>query len=281
MNSTYLNPKVSVITPCLNSEKYLERTILSVLSQSYLNIEYIIIDGGSKDATLKIIHKYSEHIANLISEPDNGIYDAQNKGIKLATGEILCILNSDDRFYSTKVIEKIVDFFKQHKADFVYGNMLYSNLDNSEVRLIKFPEYLTKRYFLRGPLGHQATFFHKDCFIKAGYYDTHYKISADYEWYLRALFKKGLRASHINEIIVIFQEGGKSNNWDLRLSETDSVLKSYFKPSEILIGKIINLFLYGDLLRFIGKMILRRKGYNYLRSIVRKINKIKYARHLS
>ncbi|NQS99805.1 MAG: glycosyltransferase [Candidatus Omnitrophica bacterium] len=272
-------PKISIITVCLNSEKHLERTIASVLSQAYQFTEYIIVDGGSTDRTLAIIDRYREHIDTLVSEPDNGIYDAQNKAIKLATGDIICILNSDDRFYNEHVLERIVNCFAQEDVDFVYGDILFSSdSQDSEVCAVKFPERLSKFYFLRGPLGHPSTFFRKRCFVKVGYYDTRYKISADYEWYLRALFKKGLRSAHLKEFIAIFQAGGTSDEKDLRRQETNAVLKQYFKPLELLAGKTINFFLYGDILRFLGRVILRRKGYQYLRSISRRSNSKRYLR---
>ncbi len=272
MSLSSLNSKVSVITVCLNSERFLERTIRSVISQTYKNIEYIIVDGGSKDNTLKIVDRYRDRIGHFISEPDNGIYDAQNKGLRMAKGEIICVLNSDDYFYNHDVIREVVNFFLQNKdVDFVYGDILCFNSDNSEAYLKRYPNYIPKRYFLMNPLAHSATFFHKDCFIKAGYLDTRYKISADFEWYLRALYKKGLSAAHINKIISVFREGGFSGNEILRLSETDMVLKLYFNPTEMVILEFINFFLYLNFLRFMIKLIFRKKGYEFLRLRLRKV----------
>lgn len=263
--------KVSIVTVCFNSEKYIERTIRSVIAQTYPNIEYIIIDGGSRDATLKIIEKYRKDIGIFISEPDKGIYDAQNKGIKLTSGNLIGILNSDDRFYDSSVVEKVVSFFKKNNVDFIYGNMLCFNPQNSEVYLKRFPSKLKKRYFLRGPLGHCATFFHRVCFEKSGYYDTSYIISSDYDWYLKALYKNGLRAAHIDATISVFQEGGESSKNRIYLSETESVLNFYFTPFDIFTGRIINFFVYGDLFRLAGLLILRRKGYTHLRSFFRRL----------
>lgn len=276
-----LNPKVSVITVCFNSQQFLERSIQSVLSQSYRNIEYIIIDGGSTDRTLEIINKYRERINSFISEPDNGIYDAMNKGIKLASGEIICFLNSDDRFFDKYAVEKAVAFLRNKKVDFIYGNMLCTNLDNTEYYLKRYPLRIKKRFFLREPLGHSATFYQKESFTRAGYFDIKFKISSDYEWYLRALFKKGLRAAHLNEIISIFQEGGKSGEDGLRLSETAAVLSSYFKLREIFIGKAINFILSADFLRFIGRVVLQKKGYGYFRSLSRRLTRRKYSKYLN
>lgn len=277
MNFLSLNPKVSIITVCLNSERFLERAIKSVVSQTYKNIEYIIIDGASKDKTLEIIDRYKDRIHCFISEPDNGIYDAQNKGLRMSGGEIICFLNSDDYFYNHDVVGEVVSFYLQHKdTDFVYGDILCSSPDNSEVYLKKYPDRIPKRYFLMNPLAHSATFFHKDSFIKAGYFDTRYRISADFEWYLRALYRKRLSAAHINKIISVFQEGGFSSNETLRLSETEMVLRLYFNPIERVMLEFVNFFLHLNFLRFMVKLIFRNKGYEFLRSRLRKVIFSKY-----
>lgn len=277
MSFSSLDPKVSVVTVCLNSEKFLERAIKSVVSQAYKNIEYVIVDGVSKDGTLEIIRKYRYRIARFISEPDTGIYDAQNKGLRMSSGEIICFLNSDDYFYSHDVISEVVSFYLQHEdADFVYGDILCFSSDNSEVYLKKYPDRIPKRYFLMNPLSHSATFFHKNTFTKAGCFDIRYKISADFEWYLRALYKKGLSAAHINKIISVFQEGGFSSNEALCLAETNMVLSLYFNPKERAILEFVNFFLYLNFLRVVIKFIFRKKGYESLRSRLRKAVFSKY-----
>ncbi len=277
MSFSSSNPKVSVVTVCLNSERFLERTIRSVLSQTYKNIEYVIVDGVSKDSTLEIISKYRGGNVKFISEPDRGIYDAQNKGLHMSSGEIVCFLNSDDYFYTHDVVGEVVGFYLQNKGlDFVYGDILCSNPDNSEVYLKKYPDRIPKRYFLMNPLAHSATFFHKNAFAKAGYFDIRYKISADFEWYLRALYKKGLSAARINKIISVFQEGGFSSNARLCLSETNMVLNLYFNPIERTMLEFVNFFLYLNFLRVVIKFIFRKKGYELLRSNFRKIIFSKY-----
>ena len=266
------NPLLSVITACLNSEKYLERAIKSVLAQDYPNIEHIIIDGGSKDGTLDIIRKYENDLGYWVSEPDKSIYDAMNKGIKASKGDILYFLNSDDRLYDKNVVKKVMDFFNKKEVDFIYGDILQCNLNNSDLLLGRYPNNIKKRHFLRGTIGHPTTFFHRDCFIKAGNFDIRYKIMADYEWYLRALFKKGLRAAHTKQIISIFQEGGLSKDTNLFSSEAKYIQKIYFNSYESAIGKITNFLFYGDVFRVIARTIFQKKDYSFLRRWIKKIS---------
>jgi len=264
--SFYNNPKVSVITACLNSQKHIERAIKSLLTQTYDNIEYVVIDGGSTDATLRILDNYKDNIAYMLSEPDKGIYDAMNKGIRHSTGDILYFFNSDDRLYDKDVIKNIVDFFSKNKADFVYGNIVNDYSDNSASSIGRYPRFITKRHFIRNTIGHPATFFKKSCFDKAGVYDIQYKIVSDYEWYLRALYKYHLRCAYINKIISIFECSGASMtdaNSAIILAEREYVQKLYFNPAELIIGKFLNFFLYLDFLRFAARLILRKRGYEF------------------
>ena len=130
--------KVSIITVTYNSEKSLQRSIDSVISQDYLDIEHIIIDGGSADNTIGIINENKKHIAKYISEKDSGIYQALNKGIRLATGDIIGILNSDDVFADTNIISKVVDSFSKNNSDVVYGNLLYVAKNQSENKTVRY-----------------------------------------------------------------------------------------------------------------------------------------------
>ncbi|MBQ3772459.1 MAG: glycosyltransferase, partial [Bacteroidaceae bacterium] len=120
-------PKVSLITTCRNRANTIENTILSVLGQDYPNIEYIIIDGLSKDGSVEIIRKYQDKIAEFVSEPDGGVYNAINKGIKLATGDIIGLVHSDDKLYETSTISRVVELFNYSDADLIYANGIYSN----------------------------------------------------------------------------------------------------------------------------------------------------------
>jgi len=267
MNPHLLNLKVSVITVCLNSAEYLERAICSVLSQTYKNIEHVIIDGGSTDNTLNIIRKYENCISYWVSESDSGIYDAMNKGIKQATGDIIYLLNSDDRFYDAKVIERVVDSFNRNRVDFIYGDILSEYIEKPGFSLGKYPSFITRLYLTRRTIAHQATFIYRRCFKEVGYFDTRYKILSDYEWLLRALYKNRLRYKHIKQIISVFQCGGISTNKDNRtqiMLEEESIQRIYFTPFELHIAKWLNFFIYADFLRVIARIILRKKGYQLL-----------------
>lgn len=123
--------KVSIITSCFNREKTIAQAIESVLSQDYPNIEYIVVDGASKDNTLAIINRYTGRISHIISEPDKGMYEGINKGIRAATGDIIGLLHSDDFLYSTNTISRIVERFEETQADFIYGNGLFVDFDNT------------------------------------------------------------------------------------------------------------------------------------------------------
>jgi len=260
------NPKVSVITACLNSQKHIERAIKSLQAQTYDNIEHIIIDGRSTDDTLKILDKYKDRIACLVSEPDKGIYDAMNKGVKHSTGDILYFFNTDDRLYDKDVIKDVVDFFSRKETDFVYGDVINSYPDNSAPSVGRYPRIITKRHFLRNTIGHPATFFRKACFETAGLYDIRYKIASDYEWYLRGLYKYHLRSAHIDRIISVFECSGVSMTHSnfARIEEENVIVKKlYFKPTEIIIGKFVNFFLYLDFIRIAARLILGKRLYKF------------------
>lgn len=261
--------KVSVITVCLNAQKHIEAAIQSVIRQSYKNIEYIIVDGGSTDYTLDIIKRYKSMISIILSEPDKGIYDAQNKGIKLATGEIVNILNSDDHFYNDGVISDVVNLFKKKNADFIYGNIICTNLDTHLDYVKKYPRYLKKRFFLRDTISHAGTFFRKDCFLKIGYYDTRYKVSADYEWYLRALFKNNLTWFYANQVFSVFFTGGCSGNVTYS-DELKEIQRKYFSRFDLFFYKLINFVFYSDIIRHLIKLIFGKKAYGYIRDWNRK-----------
>ena len=183
--------KISIITVCRNAEKVIEQTIKSVIGQTYNNIEYIIVDGASQDSTLDIVRVYlSKGNIRYISEPDNGIYDAMNKGIRMATGDYIQFLNAGDAFFSDDVVDKVVRNINSCKADVVYGNILYQYPDGSEGIRVYGQVCSTLFYFLLGDcINHQAIFAGRQCFAEGGF-DTMYRICADREWMLRTKKKK-------------------------------------------------------------------------------------------
>ena len=205
--------KVSIITVVYNNEDTIKDAIESVLNQTYKNIEYIIIDGVSTDGTVEVIKSYGDKIDKFISEKDNGIYDAMNKGIKLASGDIVGILNSDDFYASNDIIEKVVKTLKEQKVDSVYGDLVYVNAKdtNKIVRYWKSKPY-KKGLFKKGWHPAHPTFFvKKEIYDKYGIFNLDFKIAADYELMLRFLEKYQISSGYIPEVFVKMRIGGESN----------------------------------------------------------------------
>lgn len=207
-------PKVSVITVSYNSAETLHTAINSIRFQTYPNIEYIVVDGGSKDGTLSILEENADIINISISEPDKGIYDAMNKGLGLANGEIVGFLNSDDFYAHNNVVKSIVEALQNNNTDSVYGDLKYvkRNRLDKVTRYWKEKSYKRQR-FLWGWMPPHPTFYAKsDIYRKFGKFDLTLRNSADYELMLRFLFKHHVSSSHIKDVLVIMREGGVSNN---------------------------------------------------------------------
>ncbi len=207
--------KISIITVCFNSEITIRHTIESVLSQTYSDIEYIIIDGASHDSTLKIINEYRNQISYILSEPNNGIYDAMNKGIKMASGEIVGFLNSDDIYESNDIIKQIVDCFQEtNDLDVLYGDVVFVNSKNVNKILRYYSSKNFKAWKLRfGWMPpHPGSFIKKKVYQKYGNYDITFKISSDYELFVRLLLVQHLKYKRIDRILVRMRQGGVSTS---------------------------------------------------------------------
>lgn len=207
------NPRVSIITVCFNSAKTIEDTINSVISQSYSNIEYIIIDGLSTDNTLKVINQYKDQITTIISENDNGLYDAINKGISLASGDIIANLNSDDFYIDSNVIVDVVEKFEKEKTDLLYADLYYVEEENTDkiTRYWKSGAY-NKGLFYKGWMPPHPTFFVKKVvYNKYGTFNLTLKSAADYEIMLRFIHKYECTVSYLNRVTVKMRVGGVSN----------------------------------------------------------------------
>ncbi len=203
--------KISIITVCYNSDKTIEKTILSVLSQTYNNIEYIVIDGKSTDNTLCIIDKYKNRIDYFISENDSGIYDAINKGITRATGEIIGILNSDDVFFDDLVISRIANFFNENKTyDSIIGDIVFQNDSNEIIRKYSSINWSPSRFAWGYMPPHPSFYCKKDIYTKYGLYNTNFKIAADYELLIRLLEVHKITYNYIPMIFVKMKLGGAS-----------------------------------------------------------------------
>lgn len=203
--------KVSIITIAYNSAETIEDTIKSVASQHYPDIEYIIVDGGSTDQTLSIVERYKSDIAKVISEPDKGIYDAMNKGVAHATGELIGILNSDDIYADEQVISDIVEQIGDKDA--IYADLVYvkRNAIDEITRYWKSGEYKNGD-FLKGWMPPHPTFFlRKDCYDKFGTYNLKLKSAADYECMLRMIHKHQVSLAYLPRVITKMRVGGQSN----------------------------------------------------------------------
>lgn len=208
--------RVSIITVCYNRKDTIAKSIESVLGQDYPNLEYIIIDGNSTDGTREIIQFYSDKIAISISEPDKGMYDAINKGLHLATGDVVGLMHSDDEFYNFGVVSKIVAAFKNvPDTDGIYGNGIYVTNDAEEkiVRNRIGGEYDFEKLKSGWLPLHPTVYLRKALIEKNGYYNLDFKIASDTEFLLRYLFKHKINLTYINEYLVKMRMGGLSTSY--------------------------------------------------------------------
>lgn len=205
--------KVSIITVTLNAEKFLEDCIQSVIRQDYHDIEHIIIDGKSTDGTLAIIEKYKDHIAATISEQDYSMYDALNKGMAMATGDIIGALNSDDMLAATNVISEIVRTFEDKQVDAVYGDLVYVDPQNIKKisRIWMGLNYKRSRFKYGWMPAHPTFYFKKELLSVCGYYETHFFTAADYEFMARYLYHFKVSACYLPKLIILMRSGGVSN----------------------------------------------------------------------
>lgn len=220
-------PRISIITIVYNDFHHLEETILSVVKQTYGIIEYIIIDGNSTDGTMDLIKKYSDKLAYWVSEKDNGIYDAMNKGLHAATGDFVLFLNSGDQLHEKSTIEKIVQQIDE-KTDVIYGETVLIN-DNGKIlgmRRKQAPEKLTWKSFLFGMMVcHQSVLVRREI---APVYNEKYRFSADFEWVLLSL-KKARKIVNSHQIISRYlEEGATTHNHKESLKERFDIMKHYF-----------------------------------------------------
>ncbi len=205
--------KISLITVVFNGKTFLADCIKSVIAQDYKDLEYIVIDGGSTDGSLSIIEQYKDNISQFVSEKDRGMYDALNKGIRMATGDVVGILNADDMLASSDVISAIANCFDSQKTDAVYGNLNYINPNHPEKIVRKWiSKPFTKRSIRLGWMPAHPTFYaRRSLFQKYGDYSLNYDSAADYELMIRFLYKFGIHAIFLNKLIVNMRTGGMSN----------------------------------------------------------------------
>lgn len=222
-------PKFSVITVCYNAEATIEDTIQSVISQTYHHVEYIIVDGASKDRTMDIVNRYREHIAIVVSERDKGLYDAMNKGIGLATGDYLCFLNAGDSFHEDDTLQQMVhSIHTPQLPDVLYGETELVDHEGHFLRMrrLSAPEVLTWKSFRQGMLVcHQAFFPRRDLVMP---YDLRYHFSADFDWCIKIMKKsKVLHNTHLT-LIDYLAEGMTTRNHKASLKERFSIMTRHY-----------------------------------------------------
>jgi glycosyltransferase len=205
--------KISIITSVYNNKDTIAESIESVLSQTYDNIEYIVVDGASTDGTLKIIKQYQDKISTFISEPDKGIYDGLNKGIKLATGDVVGFLHSDDLYQNNRVIETIAQTFKDNQVDSIYGDLIYVRQHDTSkvVRYWKSGNFSLKKLNQGWMPPHPTFFVKRKKYEVFDSFDTRFKIAADYDCILRLLGKHLITTYYIPKILIKMRVGGESN----------------------------------------------------------------------
>lgn len=208
--------KISIITVCYNRVGTIERAMKSVIDQNYEDMEYIVIDGGSVDGTVDVIRKYERGIAYWVSEKDNGIYDAMNKGLRYATGDIIAFLNSDD-WYEENILSEIAGQFEEEEIQILCGNLYYHSEDTvSTYRISKEAEELRFRMAYWQP----AMFVRRKLFEKYGYFDTRYRIAADYDWLLR-VYDQHIGITVTDKVFTNFSHGGLSTQAELLKIQAD------------------------------------------------------------
>lgn len=222
-------PKFSVITVCYNAEATLEDTIQSVISQTYHHVEYIIVDGASKDRTMDIVNRYRDRISVVVSEPDKGLYDAMNKGIRLATGDYLCFLNAGDSFHEDDTLQQMVhSIHTLQLPDVLYGETELVDHEGHFLRMrrLQAPEHLTWKSFRQGMLVcHQAFFPRRDLVMP---YDLRYRFSADFDWCIKIMKKsKVLHNTHLT-LIDYLAEGMTTRNHQASLKERFLIMARHY-----------------------------------------------------
>lgn len=233
------NLKISIITVCLNSVKTIEKTITNVLNQSYSNVEYIIIDGASTDGTCEVINQYKNRLAYYCSEPDGGLYHAMNKGLQHVTGDVIAFLNSDD-WYLESALSYVAMYFKETKADVLCFGVTRENKDGersdrySRVRI-------DENGFERLEVFHPATFVKKSIFDEIGYFDTGYRLAADYDWLLR-MKKHGYTVQCIEKVVTYYSDGGLSSKYWNEAQDESKLIDLKLAQSKEEKGDIISIY---------------------------------------
>jgi glycosyltransferase involved in cell wall biosynthesis len=248
--------KISIITVCYNSEKSLESTIESVISQTYKNIEYIIVDGLSNDNTIEIIKKHNDNISKWVSESDNGLYDAMNKGIVMATGDVIGFINSDDLFCDRKAIEKVMGVFINNVSlDSVYADLFYVSQNNTNKIIRKWISGRQKKFNIGWHPAHPTFYIKKSVYKKYGLFDLTFKLAADFEIMLRFLDKYQITTQYLKEPLVKMRLGGETNKSFSNIYKQNKECLRAFKQNNVFVIPMMY-----PILRIIPKLFQFKKG---------------------
>lgn len=229
--------KISIITVCFNSAATIRDTLESVRAQTHPDVEHIVIDGASTDQTLAIAKEY-QHVARLLSEPDRGLYDAMNKGIRLATGDVIGILNSDDFYAHPEVLAAVAQRLRESGAGILYGDLIYvhARATRRPVRYWRSGVF-RPQYFRHGWMPPHPTFFvRREHYERFGLYDLDFRLAADYELMLRFLYKHRIPACYLPEVLVHMRTGGLSNaslrhRWHANREDRRAWTKNGLRPA--------------------------------------------------
>lgn len=219
---------LTIIVLNYNNNLGLIKTIESIINQAWIEFEFIIIDEGSTDESIETIRKYDKHINYWISEKDNGVYDAMNKGIQLARGTFVHFMNSGDYFYSNTILEEIHHKFK-NEVGILYGDSFYLNEVTGYNKIEKTPSKLSFTYFVNSRINHQASFIKRDLFFKYFMYNLEYKTSSDWEFFIYVICKKNVPYEHLKKIICYYDISG--------ISAVPEKLQIYYQEREIILEK--------------------------------------------
>lgn len=252
--------KITIITVCYNSAKTIEDAIKSVLMQAYSNIEYIVIDGASFDGTQQIISKYESSIDVIVSEEDEGIYDAMNKGILLATGEVVAFLNSDDFYAGSGAISAVMDVFINNSIDICYGDLCYVNSDHPQkvIRYWRGGDYCDAGFSGGWSPAHPSFFVRSDVYKKYGLFDTKINIANDIELMYRFMELHKLKSLYLKKVIVYMRLGGQSNQNIRTIFYQNFEIIKFIKKSDKNFS--IAKYIFGKLLIRLKQFITRPDG---------------------
>jgi len=247
---------ISIVTVVLNSEKTISDCLKSVICQKYKFIEHLLIDGGSSDQTLKIVDQVGTHLKKIISEPDNGLYFAMNKGARFASGDVLGFLNADDFYPNPYTLQHVAGVFSDPCIDVCFGDLQYVDRNNPELvrRYWKTGPYLPGRFSLGWAPPHPSFFVKRDIFAVENGFNTKYKLAADNDFMMRVLECRGYKSHYCPEVFVKMRVGGKTNKSFYNIILGNQEIFSALKCN----GLKTNLFKY-----ILNKVILRTVQHLY------------------